>query len=61
MENSTKAQSTGGDSVFINFIKATPESVSEFDYFSFLDHIAKNKHCDKQAIINILHESIISR
>lgn len=55
MENNSKNESNGQE-IFLKFIKNTPEGISEFDYFSFLDHISKNNF-DKQSIINILNES----
>ncbi len=54
MEKSIKK--TKGEDIFLNFINSIPEGVSEFDYFSFLDHISKNNF-DKQIILNILKES----
>jgi len=54
MDNSINK--SNGEEIFINFIKNTPEDLSEFDYFSFLDHISKNNF-EKQTIISILHES----
>ena len=55
MENDKK-QDNKGLQVFMNFVKSIPEGISEFDYFSFLDHISKNNF-DKQTILNILSES----
>lgn len=55
MENN-KQPEIKGEEIFMDFVKRTPEGISEFDYFSFLDHISKNNF-DKQTIISVLNES----
>ena len=47
-----------GESVFADFVKNTPEGISNFDYFNLLDHISQNK-IDKDLIAAIFCESKI--
>jgi len=36
MDNENQRENKG-EEVFMNFVKSTPEGISEFDYFSFLE------------------------
>jgi hypothetical protein len=47
---------TNGKEVFTTFVKNTPEGVTDFDYFTLLDHISQNK-IDRDLIAAIFCES----
>jgi len=53
MESDNKSQ---GVEKFVQFVKAVPEGLTDFDYFHLLDHISTNK-LDKDLIAAIFCES----
>jgi hypothetical protein len=54
--NEILSQVKSGENIFAEFVKNTPEGLSEFDYFHLLDHISQNK-IDKDLIAAIFCES----
>ncbi len=58
--NQTSSEDKIGENIFTEFVKTTPEGISEFDYFHLLDHISQNK-IDKDLIAAIFCESKIGK